>query len=103
MVEPYEVPYPFVVRRDGSIKSTRRLRKRGSIGVQVALDGFTVIPSEEDGGTLFVNFSLSHGHRQYVHRLVAEKFIPNPESYEYILFKDGNVKNCNVDNLEWCE
>jgi len=102
MIEPYEVPYPFVVRRDGSVKSTRRLRKRGVIGAKMGLDGFTVVPSEEPDGTLFIDFYLSHSHRQYVHRLVAEKFIPNPEGYECVMFKDGNVKNCSVDNLEWC-
>lgn len=103
MTEPYEVPYPFVVRKDGRVMSTRRLRKRGPIGAQMASDGFTVIPAEEPDGTKFIWFYLSHQHKQYVHRLVAEKYLPNPNGYEYILFKDGNVKNCNVDNLEWCQ
>lgn len=102
MIEPYEVPYPFVVRRDGTVKSCRRMRKKGGMGAKIGLDGFTVVPSEEPDGTLFIDFYLSHSHRQYVHRLVAEKFIPNTEGYEYVMFKDGNVKNCSADNLEWC-
>jgi hypothetical protein len=32
MIEPYEVPYPFVVRKSGKVMSTRRLRKRGPVG-----------------------------------------------------------------------
>ena len=78
MIEPYEVPYPFVIRKSGKVMSTRRLMKRGPIGAQIAADGFTVIPSQESDGTKFINFYLNHQHRQYVHRLVAEKYLPNP-------------------------
>ncbi len=102
MIEPYEVPFPFVVRRSGVVQSCRRLRQSRGLGARVAKDGFTVMPSQEEDGTQFIDFRLSHSHRQYVHRLVAEKFIPNPEGYEHVIFKDGNPKNCNADNLEWC-
>lgn len=103
MIEPYEVPYPFVVRKSGKVQSCRRLKTGRGVGARIAKDGFTVIPSEEPDGTLFIDFRLSHNHRQYIHRLVAEKYLPNPNGYEHVLFKDGNVKNCNADNLEWCE
>ena len=38
----------------------------------------------------------------YVHRLVANAFIPNPNNYFYINHKDENKLNNHVDNLEWC-
>lgn len=39
---------------------------------------------------------------KYVHRIVAEAFIPNPFNLPCINHKDENRKNFQVDNLEWC-
>ncbi|WP_288638843.1 NUMOD4 domain-containing protein [uncultured Lentilactobacillus sp.] len=51
-----------------------------------------------------VNLYKGKHHRmQYVHRLVAEAFIPNPNGYLEINHKDENKENNNVSNLEWCD
>ena len=37
-----------------------------------------------------------------IHRLVAEAFIPNPNSYPIINHIDCDTSNNRIDNLEWC-
>lgn len=40
--------------------------------------------------------------KKYIHRLVAEAFIPNLNNYPCINHIDYNKRNNNVSNLGWC-
>lgn len=55
------------------------------------------------GGYPGVKLLLSGGEKYvYIHRAVAEAFIPNPDNKPQVNHKDGNKQNSSVDNLEWC-
>lgn len=66
--------------REDSVK-TMRITKAGYVWVTLSKDDRNTYPS--------------------VHRLVAEAWIPNPESKEQVNHKDGNKENNRVENLEW--
>ena len=44
----------------------------------------------------------SQSKNKYIHKLVAETFLNNPNNYKYVNHKDENKENNYVDNLEWC-
>lgn len=53
-------------------------------------------------GYLRLGLSNDQGRsKKYLHRLVAEAFVPNPDGKPEVNHKDGNKKNCAASNFEW--
>lgn len=47
--------------------------------------------------------SLGVNKTYYLHRIVAEAFISNPNNYNIVNHIDGDKANASLDNLEWCD
>lgn len=63
--------------------------------------------NSKEGGFLILNSShylsvVLCGKKKYVHRLVAEAYIHNPNNLDTVNHKDGDKLNCSINNLEWC-
>ena len=89
-IEGYEGKYQ--VSNMGRVKSFSLDKK----------DGKLLKPSPTTYGYLGVHLSLRNKERaHYIHRLIAQHFIPNPENKKTINHIDGNKQNNGIENLEW--
>ena len=82
----------FEVTNTGKIyKLTNGTKKEATISYTSRNKKYGVV-------TYYNNGKQKH---QYVHRLIAEAFIPNIENKPQINHIDGNTRNNKIDNLEW--
>lgn len=59
-------------------------------------------PTNDRGYEKIILKIAGHRHTFYLHRLVAQAFIPNPNNYKEVNHIDNHPWNNRVDNLEWC-
>ena len=92
----------YLVSDKGNVKSLSksitysdgRVRKYNEkmLKLQISKTGYIIVNLSKDG----------HQCTKYVHRLVAEAFLPNPEQLLEINHIDEDKSNNCSDNLEWC-
>ena len=58
---------------------------------------------EDKNGYMYVTLQKDKKRKTIkVHRLVAQTFLENPNNFPQVNHIDGNKKNNNENNLEWC-
>lgn len=91
----------YQVSTSGCVRSLDR-EVTDSLGRTRKYLGTLLKPSKDENGYLLVRISKNgHTKRVFVHRLVAEAFIENPDHKPTVNHIDGDKTNNSVDNLEW--
>ena len=92
----------YEVSSAGEVRSLDRT-VTGRDGVLYPFKGRTLRPSihKNLGYPVVSLWKDNVGTTFYVHRLVAQAFIPNPQNLPEVNHKDGIRTNANVANLEW--
>jgi hypothetical protein len=71
-------------------------------GTIIGLRGWVLKAVKDSGGYLTVNIKKDKLRTVRIHRIMAECFLPNPNSLPVVNHIDGNKLNNSLDNLEWC-
>ena len=98
-IQGYEGLYQ--ISNMGRVKSVERTAKNGR--------GYRTVPEKimkpyknSDGYLQVGLYKDDKGKKYYVHRLVADTFLENPEEYTEVNHRDEDKENNRADNLEWC-
>ena len=99
-IEGYEGIYQ--VSNLGRVKSLERVIVRGNGATLPVPKRILKSAKNKDGYQLVNLWKEGNRKRMYVHRLVAQAFLPNPDDLPQVNHKDENPSNNHVDNLEFC-
>ena len=93
----------YQVSNLGRVKSLKRRVYAGRGKMRWQYERILSDKKENGNGYKIVNlFKNGKGKNKYIHRLVAESFLENPNNLPQINHKDENKSNNCVNNLEYC-
>jgi hypothetical protein len=87
MKKVYPKNNDFLVFEDGTI-------------FHISKNKFSTV-ADNGNGYLTISMRNRKGGRAYVHRVVVETFLENPNNYKYVDHIDRNKTNNRVSNLRW--
>lgn len=89
MLKPIQGFIGYYVSKNGKVWSEKRNQW---LKASVSNCGYLTVGLKVGGKT----------YRKYVHRLVADAWIPNPHNLPQVNHIDEDKTNNSVENLEWC-
>lgn len=92
----------YEVSNCGQIRSKDRIRKI-PFGRECVVRGKILKQQPNSNGYLRVSLSNGKGKKEkvFVHRVVAQAFVANPQNLPVVNHLDFDYTNNNADNLEW--
>lgn len=88
----------YRINRDGEVFSNYKYK------TNITSDKWRPVKHVLDKGTGYLLVTLVNNgvkKNQFIHRLLATHFIPNPENKAHVNHIDGNKQNNHLSNLEW--
>ena len=79
----------YEVSNRGNVRNKKTLR---IIKSSISYHNYVRVPLRKNG----------KDRKLFLHRLVADAFIPNPENKEIVNHINGNKQDNRIENLEWC-
>lgn len=93
----------YQISNFGNVRSLDRRVVNHKNGATRIVPGMILSPWDNGNGYLVVSLNDKRKRKNfYVHRIVAEHFIDNPENKPCVNHLDYNKYNNCVSNLEWC-
>lgn len=83
----------YILTPEGVVYSnSNRTKRDGVVKISISEDGYSYVRLCADGKV----------KKHFIHRLIAQAYIPNEFNLEQVNHIDGNKSNNTIGNLEWC-